>query len=333
MKRSNWTSVLAAITMTASLSAANAAKPALKFHSDGAFKVMMYSDVQDGPKMDPRATALMERLLDAEKPDVVIIGGDCIAGDTCKTVAEVKEAISHVAYPVEQRSIPWAIVFGNHDQEHFPNTKLGKDEVLKIYMSYPHNINVRGPKDIHGVGNALLPIQGASGKPAFGLWLLDSGDYASGPAEGYDWIHTDQVWWYQQTSKALESKGGSKVPGLMFFHIPLREFGEMTATGKFKGDRAEPECPARVNSGLLAAIVERGDVKGVFCGHDHTNNYIGEWMGVKLGYDGSIGYYSYNRKDDDPLIARGRGARLFALKESDPWNWQTWMRFTDGKTE
>lgn len=327
-------SLIALMLTAATSTAARAAKPELEFNDHGTFKVMMYSDVQDGPKMDPRATALMERLLDTEKPDVVIIVGDCIAGDTCKTVAEVKEAIAWVAGPVEKRGIPWAMVFGNHDQEHFPNTHMGKEDVFKVYQSYPHNINPRGSKAIHGVGNACLSIKDRTGKDTvFALWLLDSGEYADGPAKGYDWIHSDQIAWYTQASREIESRNGHKVPGLMFFHIPLREFTEMATTTKIKGDRKEPECPARVNSGLLAAIVERGDVKGVFCGHDHINNYVGEWMGVQLGYDGSIGYYSYNLPENDPMVARGRGARVFEIKESDPWKYTTWMRFSDGTTE
>lgn len=311
-----------------------ALKPVLKCGADGTFKVMMYSDVQDGPKMDSRATALMEKLLDTEKPDVVIVGGDCIAGDTCNTVDELKQAISHVAYPVEKRNIPWAIVFGNHDQEHFPKTQLGKAEVMKIYQSYPHNLNVQGSKSIHGVGNdALLIKDNAGEQPIFSLWLVDSGEYSSGATEGYDWIHTDQIAWYVQTSKKMEARYKQKIPGIMFLHIPLREFTEMTSTGKFKGDRNEPECPGRVNSGMLAAIVERGDVKGVFCGHDHTNNYVGEWLGVQLGYDGSIGYYSYNLPDDSPKLARGRGARVFVVNASNPRNYKTWMRFSNLTTE
>ncbi|HEY3414907.1 MAG TPA: metallophosphoesterase family protein [Armatimonadota bacterium] len=313
---------------------ARAAKPELEFREYGAFKVMMYSDIQDGPTMDPRATALMGRLLDAEKPDVVIIGGDCIAGDTCKSVADVKQAIAWVARPVEERKIPWAMVFGNHDQEHFPNTHMGKEEVFKVYQSYPYNINVRGSRAIHGVGNANLLVKDHTGKDAvFSLWLLDSNEYVDGPAAGYDWIHSDQIAWYTQTSRRMEARYGHKIPGLMFFHIPLCEFTDMAKSIKIKGDRGEDECPARVNSGLLAAVLERGDVKGIFCGHDHVNNYVGDWLGIQLGYDGAIGYYSYNRKDDDPKVARGRGARVFQIRESDPWKYTTWMRFSDNTTE
>ncbi|MCB4234209.1 hypothetical protein LDL59_01300 [Kaistella anthropi] len=32
----------------------------------------------------------------------------------------------------------------------------------------------------------------------------------------------------------------------------------------------------------MAAILERKDVIGVFCGHDHDNNYIGSYRGLRL---------------------------------------------------
>ena len=119
----------------------------------------------------------------------------------------------------------------------------------------------------------------------------------------------------------------------MFFHIPLRQFAEMTANTKFTGDRNEAECPSKIDGGLFAAVLERGDVKGIFCGHDHTNNYIGEWMEIKLGYDASIGYASYNLPDSDPRSAHSRGGRVFVIDQSDPWHFKTWMRYIDGSIQ
>ena len=308
-----------------------AAKPALRFHQDGTFKIVMMSDLQDGPKMDPRTTALMEKLLDTEQPDLVVIGGDCIYGGTCSTEAELRQALAAVAYPMEKRGIAWAIVFGNHDQEHYAKTKLDKAAVLKIYAGYAHNLNVRGDTRIHGAGNDVLLVRDQQGKsPRFGVWLLDSGEYAPESIGGYEWINPDQVARYVSTSQQVERLYGHKLPGLMYFHIPLREFAEMTATGKFTGDRNENESASRVNSGLFAAVLERGDVKGIFCGHDHENNYVGEWMGVQLGFDTAVGYATYNLEDSNPRSAHSRGARVFLLSESDPWHYQTWMRFKDG---
>lgn len=311
---------------------AQAAKPELKFRPDGTFKIVQFSDIQDGAKLNPKATALMNQILDAEKPDLVIVTGDCIAGYSINTPDEVNQAIACVAAPMEERKIAWAITYGNHDAEHQDRTKIDKDGMLKIYQSYPCNVNVRGDKRIHGVGNTDLLIKGNDGKPAFVAWLIDSNMYAPKEIGGYDWIHTDQVYWYVQTSIALEKKCGHKVPGIMYFHIPIREFSDMYAAGKAVGDRREGEGAAKYNSGLFAAVLDRGDVTGIFCGHDHVNNYVGEWQGVRLGYDAAIGYASYNVKDDDPTVGTGHGGRVFEINEKDPAHWKTWMRFVNGTT-
>ena len=59
------------------------------------------------------------------------------------------------------------------------------------------------------------------------------------------------------------------------------------------GERNEDECPGPVNSGLFSAMLERGDVKGVFCGHDHVNTYCGNYYGILLGYAGNAGFGTY----------------------------------------
>jgi len=309
-----------------------AADTTLKCRPDGSLTVVMFSDTQDDEEMDPRTTVLMEQVLDTEKPDMVIIGGDCISGGDCEGVDQVKKAISNVAYPMEKRKIPWAIVFGNHDQEHFSKTNMNKEAVMKLYESYPYNRNSGWARGISGVGNKDILVQGTSGKPTFALWLIDSQEYAPKSIDGYSWIRPDQVAWYCQTSKALEKKHGQKIPGLMFFHIPLREFSELAATGKIEGSRFENEAASKVNSGLFSAILEREDIKGVFCGHDHVNNYIGDWMGVKLGYDGSVGFNTYSLPADHPKVKQARGGRVFVIQQSDPANFKTWMRFEDGST-
>lgn len=326
--------LLLLLLVSALIQPAWAAKPGLKCRPDGTFKVVMFSDLHHGATVDPRTLAAMGQILDQEGPDMVVIGGDCIAGGSCDTVQDVNDAIHAVGEPMEQRKIAWAIVFGNHDQEHFPKTKLGKEEVIGIYASYPCNLNVRGTNQIHGVGNDDLLVEDSAGtRLVFCLWLLDSGEYAAGAVDGYEWIHTDQADWYYRTSKALEARYGRKIPGIMFFHIPLREFAEMALGKKFEGERNEPECPSQINGGLFAAVLDRGDVKGIFCGHDHTNDYVGEWFGVRLGYDYSAGYAAYGLPASNPGSVRGRGGRVFLIKESDPWNFTTWMRFEDGSTD
>ena len=56
------------------------------------------------------------------------------------------------------------------------------------------------------------------------------------------------------------------------------------------GERNEEEYPGPINSGMFPAMLERGDVKGVFYGHDHVNTYMGNYYGILLGYAGSTGF-------------------------------------------
>jgi hypothetical protein len=49
--------------------------------------------------------------------------------------------------------------------------------------------------------------------------MLDSNAYTGKKELGnYDWIHSDQIAWYGQTSKALPGTGRQALPALAFFH-------------------------------------------------------------------------------------------------------------------
>jgi len=306
---------------------------ALRCGADGHFKILMISDLHYRPAPDVHGLALTERLIDLEKPNLVIVTGDCMSGKECTTVEQVRTTIGHIASVMEKKNTPWAITFGNHDQEHFPKTNFGKDEVLAVYASYPHNLNGDYARGLHGGGNKHLLIWNAAGsKPVYCVWLIDSNMYFSdGKNNPYDWIHADQIHWYMRASAELEQRHGAKIPGLMFFHIPLPEFNELANHGKIVGMRQESEAVSPVNGGMFAAVVDRGDVRGIFCGHDHTNNYVGKWRGIELGYDGSLGHYTYPRvPPEDPSNGKVRGGRVFQITDGSPATHKSWMRTKDG---
>ena len=125
---------------------------------------------------------------------------------------------------------------------------------------------------------------------------------------------------------------GKKIPGFMCFHIPLLEMREMVMSSKVIGTRHEPECPSYIRSKLFPAVKERGDVLAMFNGHDHQNNYIGNYKGIKMGYFGVAGYGPYPRiPKDDPANDHIRCGRVLLINESDPANFTTWMRFAGGE--
>ncbi|MGG1397639.1 metallophosphoesterase family protein [Bacillus salipaludis] len=310
----------------------------LQFNPDGKFKIVQFNDTQDDEQIDRRTIELMNKVLDSEKPDFVVLNGDIITGG-CNSELEMRQAMNNVAQPMEQRGIKWAVTFGNHDEDSTPKGGLDEEAMLKFYMAYKYNVNQPGVSGINGTGNMNLLIRDSAGKKAaFNLWLLDSGRYAPKTIAGqdfsgyptWDWIRSNQVNWYFETSKKLEKQFGYKVPSLMFIHIPLWEHRYMwfdsvdsrtdidhaRAIEKHQivGERNEEECPGPINSGMFSAMLDRGDVKGVFCGHDHVNTYMGNYFGILLGYSGSTGFGAYGLPGAERN--RLRGARVFNLDET-----------------
>ena len=83
-------------------------------------------------------------------------------------------------------------------------------------------------------------------------------------------------------------------PGLVYFHIPLPEYANFDSSN-FTGVRQEDISSASVNSGFFTTLVEAGDVKAVFVGHDHLNDFCGKLTGINLCYAGGFGYHAYGK--------------------------------------
>ncbi|NKG19462.1 metallophosphoesterase family protein [Paeniglutamicibacter terrestris] len=318
------------------LAKASPASAKLKFGANGKFKIVQFNDTQDGPRTDRRTLELMEAVLDAEKPGFVVINGDVIDGSP-NSPLEVKQAINNVVQPMESRKIPWALTFGNHDEDSTSHgTKMTEAKILDFVRRYDYNLNTK-EDDVYGSSNSQLLIASArSNKPAFGIWLLDSGRYAPDSVGGqdfeglmsYDWIRPEQIDWYREASGATERRHG-KVDSLMFFHIPLWEHHHMWFGSQFTSNEADHAKAVKkhgivgvkneevyvgaFNSGLFAALQERGDVRGAYCGHDHINTYMGNYFGIELGYGPGTGFgpYGVGGAQEHSL----RGARVFELDE------------------
>lgn len=106
--------------------------PDLRAGRDGKFKILQISDThmvtgtgvckdaidENGQHLPPReadplTVNFLGRVLDAEKPDLVILTGDQIHHD----IPDSQSALFKVIAPIIERSIPYAAVFGNHDDE------------------------------------------------------------------------------------------------------------------------------------------------------------------------------------------------------------------------
>lgn len=338
----------AALTSTAAASGAPKAgrqsAHKLKFRSDGTFTVIQFNDTQDGHLTDRRTIELITKAIEREKPDFVVLNGDIIDGSPT-SATRVKQAYNNVIKPIEDAKIPWALTFGNHDEDSLSRSGMTETKILDFLRGYEHNLNV--PDDaVNGHANVMVPVAASkSGWTAAAMWLLDSGRYEPDAIAGqdveeyeYETIHADQVSWYYETSKKLEKQAGRKVPGLMWCHIPLWEtrfmwFGsptEWTDAAHAKAvkkhnitdaQRNEREYVAAFNPGLYNFVRERGDVMGIYFGHDHVNTYEGNYFGVRLGYAPGAGFAPYGLDGAEKNTLRG--CRVFKLDERKPGEFTT----------
>jgi 3',5'-cyclic AMP phosphodiesterase CpdA len=257
-------------------------KPTPRINDNGRFKVMQLADMHlstglgacrdpvpaelvPGQKCeaDPRTLEFVERLLDEEKPDMVVLSGDQVNGETAP---DAQSAVFKGVKLLVDRKIPYAVIFGNHDDE----GDLNRAQLMSIYEDLPYSLSTAGPEDIDGVGNYIVEVldRGGGTHSALTFYLLDTHAYSPDERQfrGYDWIKPSQIRWFKNTAQSLKRKHqeySHSHMNMAFIHIPLPEYRN---NGKFfKGEWQEPPTAPGFNSGFKDALEEEG-VLFVSCG-------------------------------------------------------------------
>ncbi len=296
----------------------------LKF-KDTRFKIMQIADTQEGKKVSPDTLALINAAIEKEKPDLVVYSGDQIwNGASFKGNRNtVKDVLFRLTEPAHSRGIPFTVCFGNHDRQ----VGLSNEEQLEIYRSFPCFVG-DSADGIDGCANHVIEIA-QDDEIKFLLYCIDSNTSLK---IGYDNVHENQIEWYRNTRDEYEKKCGRLIPSIVIQHIPVPEIFELlnevkkgtkgavqgfrnhkgkwyvlnkervNANGFMKESPADP----MENSGEFAAMAEKGDVVGMYFGHDHINSFNGKVNGIDVGYTQGAGFHIYGPGLD-------RGVRMINL--------------------
>lgn len=309
--------------------------------NEGKFTVLHITDLYTDYPVDSTVSGFISEVLDREKPDLVVLGGDIATGPKETKYQEIKEICSLFT----DREIRFTLVFGNHDSQY----GYTNEELLEMYrkaggrfcMAYDAVVS------LSGCGNHGLSVRSSDGsRVALELWMLDSGAYLpkekGGENLNYENVRPDQMDWMIRNYDV-------SVPSVVFQHITVPEIynalfkdvkprhtGRMIqnlAEGTYllipnlavidEGFILERPCPGYYNTGqferisVLNKCVDNG-VKAIFTGHDHSNNYSVEYRGVNLVNTASV-------KPAEKLRDNiNRGCRVIVFEESNPADYETY---------
>ena len=284
-------------------------------------------------KEDKMTINAIAAMVAQEKPDLIIVTGD-VSFAVPYISGTINNAIAHRMFMrlMERLEIPWTIVFGNHDSEAYNYynrvavSEMYDDETLEYCLFIPDG-------ELSGEGNHVINVKNSAGLITESFYMIDTHSYTDKDPLGikwdYDYVKQDQIDWYAGKVEAHKAANADvyaaltdeqkteyadllEPKSLMFMHIPLREvkaaYDEYVANDRqdtenvkyirgFDGETDEVVYSSRTDELLFETILKKGSTKGLFFGHDHLNNFVLEYKGVRLSYGYSIDYLAYSDID------------------------------------
>lgn len=269
------------------------------------FRILFLTDVHLCELKEPTRQTI-ERFtawIKAEKPDLIILGGDTLNGLNDRVRVEQFRTL------MDKFQLYWAPVLGNHEGDR-PVLMTSRQKVVEIWSKSPYCLmesDVKKTADgtiVDGYGNYVVSVLGADGYIKDSFFFLDNGSKLMKKAEYEKWgvekkadtaISASQVTWYKETYQTMKEKNGGALTHMCVIHKPLQELAEAISISKnytygepvdwvfgFKGVsdgwelvdgtlRDKIHCPPYTDGRLYDALTQNG-AKAVFFGHDHVSD-------------------------------------------------------------
>jgi hypothetical protein len=284
----------AAATAASSSGQVDETMSSLSLSSDDTFKISIFEDLHFGeeedtdwgPRQDTWTVKVMQDLLKAENPQLVVLNGDLITGENTY-LENATDYLDMIVKPIMDGGYQWASAYGNHDQNYNLSTQA-LYEKERAYGSSSLTGRMVFGQDV-GTSNYFLYVYGSvnDAVPSLILWFFDSQGGrrfqqhdSTGkeiPVDGL--VHPDVVDWFQQTSRRIQSYYPQTIPSLAFVHIPVSTMLEAQKDGV--DEHREPgineDKPVASqgpdDSSFINALANTEGLLAVFSGHDHGNDF------------------------------------------------------------
>ncbi|KAM7524479.1 hypothetical protein LguiA_014381 [Lonicera macranthoides] len=325
------------------------------------FKIALFADLhfgedawtEWGPQQDVKSVKVMSSVLDKEQPDFVVYLGDVITANNIP-IENASLYWDQAISPTRDRKIPWASVFGNHDDAAFewpmdwfsapgipPLLCAAKDlsflggeecsfkgttrlELMKKELDHNSlSFSRSGPKNLWpSVSNYVLQLSSwnDSKSPVAFMYFFDSGG-GSYP----EVISSAQAEWFRQ--KSQEINPDSRVPEIILWHIPSKAYKKVAHISFVRNNKCvgslfmEDVAPQEAELGIMKLLEKRPSVKAIFVGHNHGLDWCCPNKQMWLCFARHTGYGGYGNWP--------KGSRILEFSQN-PFTLKSWIRMEDG---
>jgi len=274
---------------------------------------MKKSELTDGHLFRAVFERTVSEAIARVKPDLITISGDISwSGDDA--------AHAWLADYFDSFGIPWAPVMGNHDNQ---CGDAFVDGIADVFLSRKNCLFEKGDPAL-GCGNYVIVIE-EDDKPVEALFMMDSHNCCTYTDENGEerrtWgkLYDVQLDWYAEQNNLLRARGCGDTTLVM--HIPMHAYLEASEAAYRAGidwANLQYEChtdyPAAwkpgvtaagvqyegigapvIEDGVMDALVAGGTTRHVLVGHDHINNWMIDYRGIKLCFSLKAGPSAYWR--------------------------------------
>ena len=243
--------------------------------------------------------------IEMTNPDLILITGDVVYGEFDDTGTTFRKVVKYM----DSFKIPWAIVFGNHDNE----SKMGVDWQCELLENAEYSLFKRG--NVTGNSNYTIGIV-QDGELKRVIYMMDTNGCANSDDPSVKnalSFAKDQLEWFDESANKIEEFVGDKVNSFVCFHVPVEEFGIAAVNAGYQKEVYEENTytigskrtPAQngdfgVKGELYKAmhpvpglfeLFKKHAVDGVFVGHSHLNSTSVLYEGIRWTFGLKTGTY------------------------------------------
>ena len=279
----------------------------------------------------------IEEAIKRTDPDLIIMTGDIVYGE----FDDSGEILCKIVDYMESFGIPWAPVWGNHDNESIK----GVTWQCAQFENAEHCLFKRG--EITGNSNYTIGVKQGD-KLIKVIYMMDSNGCGEGKSYSYmpsfgeynqdEKIVTaagfgnSQLEWLDTTCTNITNSLGYTPSKFAAFHIPIKEYSDAATIKGYQSSDAQKEFYIRDESGEdfgkkyesirgmnvpdFWMLLKKHSFDGVFVGHNHTNNFSIVYDGIRLTCGLKTGEHDRNRNDmkGGTLITVAAGGESFTVE-------------------